>query len=245
MPYRRTPLANSDRESLFAVYTTTSYILSDVVVAKRLPMHRRAFALVLAVGLVVPLLAHASDPITGRASVIDGDTIDIHGTRIRVHGIDAPESHQTRLKGNEVVKDAAFALSGFLGARTVSCVPLVLDRHGRVVARCEVGGEDIEAWMVRNGHAVAYRRYSEDYLADEDAAKGAKRGIWRTQFQMPWDHRNLGPQKLEAIAQVRSDPDGAPSASSAKHCTHGKSCADHISLSINPVIDRSLVCLVG
>lgn len=132
------------------------------------------------------------EPLVGVASVIDGDTLEIHGTRIRFHGIDAPESRQTCLRAGEPVrcgKDAAFALSDFLGRKTVSCEPLKLDRYKRIVARCEVGKQDVEAWMVSNGHAVAYRKYSTEYVEVEELARAAKRGIWGTEFEMPWDWR--------------------------------------------------------
>lgn len=132
------------------------------------------------------------EPLIGVASVIDGDTIEVHGTRIRFHGIDAPESRQTCLRAGEPIrcgKDAAFALSDFLGRKTVTCEPMKYDRYKRVIARCVTGKQDIEAWMVSNGHAVAYRKYSMDYVEAEELAKAAKRGVWATEFQMPWDWR--------------------------------------------------------
>ena len=63
------------------------------------------------------------------------------------------------------------------------------DRHGRIVARCEVDGEDIQKWMVRNGWALALARVSHDYDADEKAAREAKAGMWQGAFIAPWDWR--------------------------------------------------------
>ncbi|MGD9882672.1 MAG: thermonuclease family protein [Reyranella sp.] len=123
--------------------------------------------------LIVASSAVAQDRIVGVASVIDGDTIEIHGTRIRLHGIDAPESRQecTRPDGAtwRCGQQAALALSHHIGRAVVSCEPRNRDRYGRTVAVCSRGSEDLNRWMVANGWAVAFRRYSFDYVADEVA----------------------------------------------------------------------------
>jgi len=62
--------------------------------------------------------------------------------------------------------------------------------YGRIVAVCWIGAENLNAWLVLQGWAVAYRRFSTDYVLHEDAAKEARRGIWRGKFQMPWDWRS-------------------------------------------------------
>ena len=118
--------------------------------------------------------------IDGQASIIDGDTIEIHGQRIRLFGIDAPEHDQLcEAAGSQYRcgQQAALALADQIGGQTVDCVPHDVDRYGRIVAVCSAGGEDFNAWMVRHGWAMvrqgwalAYRHYSTDYGADEDAA---------------------------------------------------------------------------
>ncbi|MDH2327702.1 thermonuclease family protein [Cereibacter sp. SYSU M97828] len=136
--------------------------------------------------------AAASSEVAGTASVIDGDTLDIHGTRIRLHGIDAPEGQQTcgaRGRTWRCGQQAALALSDRIGRRPVTCRQRDTDRYGRVVATCHQGDTNLNAWMVRQGWAVAYRQYGRDYIADEDAAKAAGRGIWAGPFMMPWDWR--------------------------------------------------------
>ncbi|OOY11666.1 succinoglycan biosynthesis protein [Thioclava marina] len=147
-------------------------------------------ALLLAAVLCGPLHAQT---ITGTASVIDGDTIDIHGNRIRLHAIDAIESRQRcRLPNGKLWncgKDAAFALADKIGRAPVSCKVTDVDRYGRYVAICRQNGEDLNAWLVRNGWAVAYRRYGRDYVRDEDAARKQSAGIWASEFMMPWDWR--------------------------------------------------------
>jgi len=131
-------------------------------------------------------------PIVGRASVIDGDTIEIHGTRIRLFGIDAPEGGQTcnaQGKAYRCGQKAALALSDRIGGKTVECRPKDRDRYGRVVAVCLVDGEDINGWMVAQGWALAYRYYSLDYVRQEQHAESAKAGMWHGQFVPPWDWR--------------------------------------------------------
>ena len=150
----------------------------------------RSFATALLV-LAIALPAQAAD-ITGRASVIDGDTIDIHGQRIRLHGIDAPESAQLCFRKDEpwpCGRRAAFALSDRIGNLTVTCDATDRDRYERIVAVCFAGGENLNAWMVRHGWALAYRRYSLDYVDDEDAARKNGAGLWAGTFTPPWDWR--------------------------------------------------------
>ncbi|MBG0800472.1 thermonuclease family protein [Methylocystis sp. H4A] len=131
--------------------------------------------------------------IVGRASVVDADTIEIHGQRIRLHGIDAPEKGQPCFdasgKSYRCGQIAAMALDEFIGVSPVQCRERDVDRYGRMVADCSVRGEDIELWLVRNGHAMAYRRYSSAYIAAEQEAKNAKRGIWAGHTQAPWEWR--------------------------------------------------------
>jgi endonuclease YncB( thermonuclease family) len=150
-----------------------------------------------AVGLLLVLSpvssAVARDPTIGVASVVDGDTIEIHGQRIRLFGIDAPEGSQLCVRPNgerwRCGQQASFALADRIGRATVRCEHRDVDRYGRVVAVCFKGIEDLNGWMVANGWAVAFRRYSLDYVADEDAARGKRTNIWSGEFDMPWDWR--------------------------------------------------------
>lgn len=146
-----------------------------------------------AVGTAAPdLTAEAENIIAGRGSVIDGDTLDVYGVRIRLEGIDAPESSQRcGSAGNEwpCGHEAARALSDWLGDRTVSCRTLGQDRYQRILARCFVDTEDIQAWLVLNGWALAYRQYSTDYVAAEEVAQSRRSGLWKDEFTPPWEWR--------------------------------------------------------
>jgi endonuclease YncB( thermonuclease family) len=141
--------------------------------------------------------AALAETISGTASVIDGDTIEIHGQRIRLNAIDAIESRQPCLLPDGEVwscgRDAAFALSDKVGRKTLECRVKDIDRYGRSVAICTLGGEDIGAWMVENGWAVAYRRYGKAYVAAEDRARRGSLGIWASSFEKPWDWRKAHP----------------------------------------------------
>jgi endonuclease YncB( thermonuclease family) len=131
--------------------------------------------------------------IVGRASVIDGDTIEIRGTRIRLAGVDAPESRQTCRGGDGLQypcgRRAAFALADKVGAGNLACAVEDQDRYGRSVATCRLGAEDINGWLVSSGWALAYRQYSTAYVGAEAAAKAARIGIWEGEFTAPWEWR--------------------------------------------------------
>ncbi len=100
--------------------------------------------------------------VAGVATVIDGDTIEVRGQRIRLHGIDAPQSRQLcRLDGKpwQCGKDAANVLADKIARRPVTCEDLGRDRYKRIIARCTVAGEDLGQWMVAQGWAVAYYQF--------------------------------------------------------------------------------------
>ncbi len=144
------------------------------------------------VAVLCLLAAPALADVTGPATVIDGDTLEVQGQRIRLHGIDAPESRQLcRLDGKpwQCGRDVAAALAEKIARRPVTCEDLGRDRYKRIIARCAVAGEDIESWMVVNGWAVAYRRFSLDYVGQEADARAARRGIWASKFVPPWEWR--------------------------------------------------------
>ncbi|MET4041854.1 endonuclease YncB(thermonuclease family) [Bradyrhizobium sp. RT6a] len=138
-------------------------------------------------------LASAAD-LAGRASIIDGDTLEIHGQRIRLWGIDAPERDQL-CPGYDSLQYrcgsiAANELDRFINSRPVACTPIEADRYGRTVASCSVGGVDVAEWLVSNGHALDWPRYSKGkYSQAEKEAEKWLRGIWAGSFAAPWKYR--------------------------------------------------------
>jgi endonuclease YncB( thermonuclease family) len=134
--------------------------------------------------------------IVGKARVIDGDTIDIAGSRIRLQGIDAPEADQTCTDaGNRAWpcgRAATRVLIELIAGRPLKCESSGFDRYRRVLAVCALpDGSDVNAWMVQQGWALAY--YSDVYRPQEAEAQAAKRGIWAGRFMPPWEwrHRHL------------------------------------------------------
>lgn len=124
--------------------------------------------------------------------VVDGDTLVINGKRIRLHGIDAPETDQEcRQDGSFWLcgKEATSQLRKRIGTQAVRCTQKDKDRYGRIVAVCTLDGEDLNSWMVAQGWALAYRKYSEDYVDEEAKAKASELGIWGSEFVAPWDWR--------------------------------------------------------
>lgn len=134
----------------------------------------------------------AEAPVAGPAQVVDGDTLTVAGQRIRLHGVDAPETNQLCERGGEPWRcgaDATEALRAFLAGRPVSCTPVDRDRFGRLVAHCAVGGQDLGAWLVGQGLAIAYTDYSWRYVPEELWARWHGRGIWGGRFQPPAEYR--------------------------------------------------------
>ena len=157
-----------------------------------------------------------STDVVGQATVTDGDTIRIGDVRVRLFGIDAPESGQRCEDGTGSLYPcagrAANALADKIGRERVACREEDVDRYGRMVATCVLAatGEDLNAFMVASGWALAYRTYSSTYVDEETAAKRARRGLWQGRFVAPWDYR--GGARLE-----RSPPriSAAPPSSAA------------------------------
>ena len=138
--------------------------------------------------------ALGADDLTGQASIVDGDTLEIHGTRIRLWGVDAPESSQL-CRGEDSLTyrcgaKSANDLDAFIAGRPVSCIPISLDQYGRTVATCSVGGADLGEWLVRNGLALDWPQYSKGkFDAIQREAEHAGRGMWAGSYVEPWLYR--------------------------------------------------------
>ena len=142
--------------------------------------------------LLLPAIAQAAD-ISGIPKIREGDQIQIGTARIRLGGIDAPSVDQLCLNTTGERWTCGIAARDELihhtDNKSWTCHVTQTERRGRQVARCEVDGEDIQKWMVRNGWALSYTRVSHDYDADEKAAREAKAGMWQGAFIAHWDWR--------------------------------------------------------
>ena len=133
-----------------------------------------------------------SKTILGKARIIDGDTIHIKSNKIRLHGIDAPESKQTCKIDNQDCycgKQSTKELKNLINNQKVECITNDVDRYNRYIAICFVDEININQWMVKNGWAIAYRYYSKDYVVEEKFANDNKLGIWKSEFIEPYAYR--------------------------------------------------------
>ncbi len=157
-----------------------------------------AFPLALVAGSVACVGGGERQSIAGVVTVIDGDTLDVAGKRVRMFGIDAPETGQLCRRpggsGWPCGQHATVALDRLAGGKKAVCRVQTIDSYERAVAVCKVGGKDLGAELVRAGWAVAYRRYSDRYAGDEEAARRAGIGIWGGDFDPPWDWRHRHPR---------------------------------------------------
>jgi endonuclease YncB( thermonuclease family) len=155
--------------------------------------------------------------VAGQATIVDGDTLELrvidsrtaaalqiagvrtrnNAFRVRLFGIDAPESGQTCSDRNGKPyfcgSKAAFALADLIGRDQVVCTAVDRDRYGRLVARCRAGSLDLGAEMVRHGQALDFPKYSHGAYAEEQAdAQDAREGLFSGQFMAPWLWRAQG-----------------------------------------------------
>jgi endonuclease YncB( thermonuclease family) len=153
-----------------------------------------AALLILPLGTFCARNVHAQTQVTGIPRIVDGDTVQIGELKIRLLGIDAPETDQICLDKNEqrwaCGITARDELINRFGGRSWDCRIAGKDRYGRSLGNCEVEGEDVEKWMVTNGWALSFVRYSNTYNGDEVTAKTAKAGLWAGAFFAPWDWRS-------------------------------------------------------
>ena len=155
---------------------------------------------------LVMLSNSIAEEISGIPKVVDGDTIHINNYKFRLEGIDAPEMRQQ-------CKKESFRISFFIGytfykdyscgrvskeklitkidSTEIKCISSSKDRYKRYIATCFKGKLNLNQWMVRNGFAIAYRRYSRKYVADEEFAKENKLGLWKGKFMEPEKWRKL------------------------------------------------------
>ena len=156
--------------------------------------------------LLVLLSNSIAEEISGIPKVVDGDTVHIDNYKLRLEGIDAPEMRQQ-------CKKESFKISFFIGltfykdyrcgrvskeklitkidTTEIKCISSSKDRYKRYIATCYKGKTNLNQWMVRNGFAIAYRRYSKTYVPDEEFAKENKLGLWKGKFMEPEKWRKL------------------------------------------------------
>jgi endonuclease YncB( thermonuclease family) len=156
---------------------------------------RRRLEAGLAVGVLIVVLAlgytlvKPSTTIGGRAEVVDGDTLKVGGTRIRLLGLDAPELQQTCTDASGADwgcgRKARSFVVGLVANRAVTCTSPRRDAYGRALAKCSAGQGDLGAQIIGAGWAVA----DFDYGAEALRAQSGKLGIWSGPFVQPSEWR--------------------------------------------------------
>ena len=137
-----------------------------------------------------PTAAHAE--MAGAPTVIDGETLEVQGTRVRLYGIDAPDLAQTctiRGRTYDCGNVSRTALMDLVAGVGVRCEPRRLARDGAMLATCFAGGYDLAEGMVHTGWALASPRSGTKYARIERRAETAKRGLWQGPFLPPWTWR--------------------------------------------------------
>lgn len=165
-------------------------------------------ALVVA-ALAIPTAAHAQS-VSGTAHVVDGDSLVVGTQRVRLFGIDAPELDQTCQRDGQAWacgQAAKEQLEALVADHQVVCRGQGFDQYARMLAVCSVGYDELNRTMVEYGWAVAYRHFSDDYLAEEARAQASHEGIWSSTFTRPSEYRL---SKLPAPQATSAAPRSRP-----------------------------------
>ena len=154
-------------------------------------LNKRKVILVISVSVLVFLFSYI-DVKSQDIKITDGDTIRINGEKIRFSGIDTPELRQTCLKQEIKVLcriTAKQILIDKIADNKIVCIREGKDQYKRTLAECFINNESLSSYLVKNGYAFAYRRYSKKFITDEDFARTNKIGMWSMEFDYPWDWR--------------------------------------------------------
>ena len=130
--------------------------------------------------------------------IIDGDTINLNGEKIRFSGIDAPESYfkgkrqicfseKKKIMCGELSKNK---LIEKIGNNFVNCIIEKKDKYNRSLGECYINGESLSVYMVKNGYAFDWPYYSKGkFSKDQNFAKKNRLGLWSMEFEFPWEFR--------------------------------------------------------
>ena len=188
--------------------------------------HTRRY-LVLAALLTLLSLPACAETLSGQARVLDGDTLAVAGQRVRLNGIDAPETRQACTRDGRrwpCGKAATQAMRRLIGGSKVTCDISGRDKYRRAIGACFAAGRDLQQQLVRQGLALAYRKYSSRYVPDEEAARAERVGLWSGEFTAPWRWR-AERRRTPTRSFNRSRP--APAPNSRSSCRIKGNISDH------------------
>ena len=144
------------------------------------------------ISLAILVFVSPSAYARNQVKVIDGDTIHIGVNKYRFSGIDTPEMKQVCKQKDRTILCGVLARDALIqkiNNQPVTCKTETIDRYKRMVAECFVNNESLSKYLVRNGYAFAYRKYSTKFIEDEEHAKTNQLGLWSMQSEYPWDYR--------------------------------------------------------
>lgn len=187
---------------------------------------RRIILLAFLAGVTAPVQANV---LSGPATVIDGDTIDMTGTRIRIIGIDAPESAQQCTRAGQpwaCGTEATATLHALVGGAPLQCTALGNDVYGRTLATCRTAVFDLGREMVRRGMALPSDDAPPEYAAAQEIARSRSYGLWAGEFQAPSAWRAANPRVAPQPDRTRSVARSAPSAAApTRRVADARGCA--------------------
>jgi endonuclease YncB( thermonuclease family) len=155
-------------------------------------LNKKNLFLVSSLALIFLFLLNISNAKSSEIKIVDGDTIHINGEKIRFSGIDTPELKQTCITNKEIFFcgiGSKNLLAKIINNRDVNCISEGKDQYKRTLAECFVGDLSISRYLVREGYAFAYRKYSKKFVKDEEFAKENNKGMWSMSFEYPWEYR--------------------------------------------------------
>ncbi|MBL9065711.1 MAG: thermonuclease family protein [Sphingopyxis sp.] len=153
--------------------------------------------LLFSIGLALTPLSASAQDISGSGRAMDGDSLDMAGIVVRLHGVDAPELNQICAREGQswaCGKEASARLAQLVNGAELRCEQHDVDNYDRIVASCTARQVDLGQAMVEAGLAVALPQFSDRYVGAEARAKAMKLGIWNSDFQQPADYRSANPR---------------------------------------------------
>ena len=171
---------------------------------------REVFGWLIVAGMVVAVASRYSprgELISGAVRVIDGDSLHVGDTEVRLFGVDAFEGRQVCVRDGNPWRCGEAAANELrkLTTGAITCHKRDTDSYGRTVAVCTDGTVDLGAELVRAGLALAYRQFSDDYVDEENEARTARRCAWAGDFTRPWDARRAGDTQLRQVQSANGD----------------------------------------
>ena len=159
------------------------------------------------IALALSTTGRAGETLSGRPKVIDGDTLIVSGKAVGLYGIAAPAKSQTchnaEGRSYDCGRAAARALAVHIADAAIACHAREADKHGRLLGTCRKGKEDLSAWMVEHGHAVAVRGSQPSYVDDERSAWAKRRGLWAGVFEDPTGRTRKAVTRADTVDDVR------------------------------------------